>query len=222
MIAALLVVSATAGVGSASAAWIKLAVWEMNEAPGATIMHDSSGHGRSGRIGSLVTTGVVDGDFKGYQFQSGSKDENRLVIADRPALNGYRHVFSIFLRFKTNSTDQNIIQKGQSNTPGGSWKIELDNEGRLVCTFRGAAGRGAIRSRGSVADGNWHKAVCTRRANEVVVTVGNNFPRSEPGPTGRIANNAKVTIGGKLSCDAPNVSCQYFDGLVDRVSIRRR
>ena len=222
MIAALLVASAAAGVKSASAAWIKLAVWEMNEPPGATIMHDSSGNHRSGLIGALVTTGVVDGSYTGYQFQSGPKDENRLVIADRPALNPKRHVFSIFLRFKTSAMDENIIQKGQANTNGGSWKIEVDNEGHLVCTYRGAAGRGAIRSRGSVADGQWHKATCTRRPDKVVIQVGNNFPRSEPGPTGNIENAAKVSIGGKFACDAPAVSCQYFDGLVDRVAIRRQ
>jgi hypothetical protein len=223
LIAALLVASAAAGVKSASAAWIKLAVWEMNESAGATVMHDSSGHHRSGKIGNVVTTGVVDGNFKGYQFTSaGPKDIEHLVIADRPALNPKGHVFSVFLRLNTTEMDQNIIQKGQSNTPGGSWKIEVDPEGHVVCTFRGAAGRGAIRSRGNLADGNWHKVVCTRQPDAVVITVGGGFPRKDPGRTGNIENNAAVTLGGKKDCTAPNVSCQYYGGLLDRVAIRRK
>jgi hypothetical protein len=224
LIAALLVASAAAGVKSASAAWIKLAVWEMNEPAGATIMHDSSGNHRSGKIGPLVTTGVQNGNYKGYQFTTaGAKgDPDHLVIASRPALNPKRHVFSVFLRLNTTETDQNIIQKGQSNTPGGNWKIEVDTEGHVVCTFRGAAGRGAIRSRGNLADGNWHKVVCTRQPDGVVITVGTSFPRRDPGRTGNIENNVPVTIGGKKDCTAPNVSCQYYGGMLDRVAIRRK
>jgi hypothetical protein len=224
LIAALFVASAAAGVKSASAAWIKLAVWEMNEPAGATIMHDSSGHRRSGKIGQFVTTGVVDGNFKGYQFTAagGKGDLENLVVADRPALNPKGHVFSVFLRLKTNATDQNIVQKGQANTAGGSWKIEVDPTGRVVCTFRGAAGRGAIASRGNVANGNWHRVVCTRTPDAVVITVDGGFSRKDPGKTGNIENNAAVAIGGKKSCTAPNVSCQYYTGMLDRIAIRRK
>jgi hypothetical protein len=224
LVAALLVTSAAAGVESASAAWSKVAVWNMNEAPGANTMTDSSGHGRTGKIGQLVTTGVVDGDFTGYQFTAaGAKgDPDHLVIVNRSPLNPYRSVFKVALRLKTTATDQNIVQKGQANTVGGHWKIETDVDGRVVCTFRGAAGRGAIRSGANLADGNWHKIVCIRRPTRVVIIVGNGFARVDPGRTGRIANETALTIGGKKSCTAPNVSCQYYDGLVDRVAVYKR
>jgi hypothetical protein len=222
LLAALLVASAAAGVESASAAWIKVAVWEMNEPPGAQTMKDSSGKGRTGEIGNLVQTGVVDGNFKGYQFADGPKDIERLVLVDRPALNPFRNVFSVFLRLKTSATNENVIQKGQANTAGGSWKVEVDDGGHVVCTFRGAAGRGAVSSRGNLANGNWHRVLCIRRATEVVIVVDGGIPRKDPGRTGLIDNNAELTIGGKKSCTAPNVSCQYYTGLVDRVSIKRR
>jgi hypothetical protein len=224
LIAALLVTSAAAGVESASAAWSKVAVWNMNEAAGATVMHDSSGHHRSGKIGQLVTTGVVDGDFTGYQFTAaGAKgDPDHLVIVNRSPLNPYRSVFKVALRLKTTATDQNIIQKGQANTAGGNWKIETDVDGHVVCTFRGAAGRGAIRSQGNLADGSWHRVVCIRRPTQVVIIVGSGFPRRDPGRTGRIANEAALTIGGKKSCTAPDVSCEYYAGLVDRVAVYKR
>lgn len=223
LIAALLIVSSAVGVASASAAWTKVAVWNMNEAAGAPVMRDSSGNHRSGIIGDFVTTGVTVDGFTGYQFTSGGAkgDPENLVIVDRAPLNPYRSTFKVFLRLKTTATDQNIIQKGQANTVGGSWKIETDPEGHVVCTFRGAAGRGAIRSRGNLADGNWHKVVCIRRPTAVVIIVGN-FPRRDPGRTGRIANNAPLAIGGKRSCTAPAVSCQYYDGLLDRVAVSKR
>jgi Laminin G domain len=218
---ALLIASAAAGVGSASAAWINVAVWNMNETAGATTMTDSSGKGRDGIIGDQVTTHVQDGGLTGYQFQDGPKDIERLVLVNRAALNPYKSPFSVFLRFKTNVTDQNIIQKGQANTAGGSWKIEMV-DGHVVCTFRGAAGRGATSSRKPLADNAWHTVRCIRRPTEVVIVVGTGIPRVDPGRTGNIENRAEVTIGGKKACTAPNVSCQYYTGLVDRVVVRRR
>jgi Concanavalin A-like lectin/glucanases superfamily len=222
LIAALLVTSAAAGVQSASAAWIKVAIWEMNEPAGAHTMQDSSGKNRDGAIGTQVTTGVVDGNYKGYQFTDGPKDIQRLVVVDNAGLNPYRNVFKVFLRFKTSATNQNIVQKGQANTSGGSWKIEVDTDGHLICTFRGAAGRGAVGSRGNLANGVWHGVTCIRRATEVVMIVDGGIPRKDVGRTGRIDNNADLTIGGKKSCTAPNVSCQYYTGLLDRIAIRRR
>jgi hypothetical protein len=224
LIAALLVASAAAGVKSASAGWIQIATWEMNEPAGAQgphAMKDSSGKGRHGYIGNLVTTGVaVSGTNKAYRFSSaGMKDPEHLALVDNRVMNPFRHVFSVFVRFNTTATDGNIIQKGQSNTRGGNWKVEIVN-GRPSCSFRGAAGRGAISARRFVADGAWHRVLCIRKRAEVTISVDGGFPRSEPGPTGNIENGAVLSIGGKRSCDAPNVSCQYYDGLIDRVALR--
>jgi hypothetical protein len=195
----------------------------MNEPAGAHTMQDSSGKGRTGIIGTTVETGVTSGAYKGYRWpvDTGTKDINRLVIVDRPALNPFRNVFSVFLRLKTDAMDGNIIQKGQANTAGGSWKIEVV-DGHVLCTFRGAAGRGAVGSRGVLANGNWHRVLCIRRATEVVIVVDGGIPRKDPGRTGLIDNNAELTIGGKKSCTAPNVSCQYYVGMLDRVAVKRR
>jgi hypothetical protein len=224
LIAALFVVSAVAGVESASAAWTKVATWEMNEPPNATVMLDSSGLNRNGQIGNLVETGVDNGNFRGYHFDAavGTKgDPEHLVLVDRKAMNPRTDQFKVFLRFKSDATDGNIIQKGQANTAGGNWKIETI-AGHVVCTFRGSRGRDATSSRGIVTNGNWHRILCIRRATEVVLIVDGGIPRRDPGRTGDIDNDAVLTIGGKRSCNAPNVSCQYFTGLVDRVAISRR
>jgi hypothetical protein len=69
---AVLTLGASAGVASAFGATI--ADWEMNEPSGARTMHDSSGSGLSGAIGSAVLTGVVTNGATGYRWLGTNKD----------------------------------------------------------------------------------------------------------------------------------------------------
>src|SRR3954452_10944670 len=85
LIAVLLAGSAFMGVTSAVGA--EIADWEMNEPPGATTMHDSSGSNLSGTIGSAVVTGVVTEGATGYQWLSGNRSgvhTERLIEVDSP------------------------------------------------------------------------------------------------------------------------------------------
>ena len=68
LIAMLLLAGASSGAGSAFGATI--ADWEMNEPAGAGTMHDSSGTGLNGTIGSAVVTGVVTDGATGYKWLS--------------------------------------------------------------------------------------------------------------------------------------------------------
>jgi hypothetical protein len=225
--AALLGVTATAGVGSASAAWSRVAIWEMNETSGTT-MRDTSGHKRNAHIGSLVNIGVPDGTRVTYEWPSGtvneSQREERLVTVTNTttnrAFNPRRDPFAVTLWLKTDQADQNIIQKGQATTSGGNWKIETNSK-RATCFFRGSAGRGAVTSRIDVADGNWHTVKCIRRRTGVTIIVDDSLPRTEPGRTGLIANSWPLTIGGKWRCGGTNVSCQDYVGRIDRIVISR-
>lgn len=226
LVAVLLAANAFAGVESAFGAWTKVAVWEMNEGPRATTMHDSSGAGRSGTIGSAVETGVVASDATGYRWPPENVDgvhTERLVTVNRSALNPRRDAFRVTVRLKTSASarDQNILQKGQASTAGGMWKIEMVN-GRVVCTFKGSAGRAAIGSRLTVSDDVWHTVRCERRSRRVVITVDGGVPRTQAGRTGKIANAWPLSIGGKSICNPPAVLCQYYVGLLDRVIVRRR
>lgn len=224
LVAALLAANAWAGVGSAFGAWTKVAAWEMNEGSNATTMHDSSGHGRSGMIGSSVETGVVVGvTNKAYQWPADVNvvDNNRLVTVTSSALNPRRDPFAVTVRLKTNAVDNtNIIQKGQATTAGGMWKIDMLN-GRIFCTFKGTAGRRSIGSAGTVLDNAWHTVQCVRRRTSVTIIVDGGLPRVQAGRTGKIANDFPLAIGGKLVCNATTVKCHYYVGLLDRVIVRR-
>jgi hypothetical protein len=224
LVAVLLAANASAGVESAFGAWTKVAAWQMNEGVNATVMHDSSGNGRTGTIGSTVETGVVvSGTNKAYQWPADVDvvDNNRLVKVNSRALNPRRDAFAVTIRLKTGvGENNNIIQKGQATTAGGMWKIDILN-GRIFCTFKGAAGRAAIGSRETVSDDAWHTVQCVRRRTGVTITVDGGVPRKQAGRTGRIANDWPLAIGGKLVCNAGTVQCHYYVGLLDRAIVRR-
>jgi hypothetical protein len=120
----------------------------------------------------------------------------------------------------TGAGDQNIIQKGQSNTPGGMWKIDMVR-GRVVCMYKGADGRAAVRSAQTLWDNSWHVVRCARRATGVTLTVDNGTPRTNAGKTGNIANTWELAIGGKSRCDPPTIQCDYYVGRLDYARIEK-
>jgi hypothetical protein len=222
LVAALLAVSATVAVDPAFAA-TTVADWEMNEAAGATVMHDSSGSNLSGKIGSAVQTGVVVAGAKGYRWSSRNKDglhPERLVTVQSSRLNPGTAAFAVTVRLYTGAGDQNIIQKGQSRTAGGMFKIDM-LRGRVICTFKGSTGRAAIGSRQTVWDHVWHTVRCERRAKSVSIIVDGGTPRTNYRATGNISNNKVLAIGGKAACNPPDVQCDYYVGLLDRAFVQR-
>jgi hypothetical protein len=216
----------TASFGAASASGAVIADWEMNESSGAKTMHDSSGSGLNGTIGSAVVTGVVTNGAKGYRWRSENRwntaHPERLVKVSSSKLNPGTQNFTVIMRFYTGSFgDQNIIQKGQAKTSGGMWKIPLF-DGKVGCNFLGVKHRSAVWSRGIVADNKWHTVRCDRRTTGVTITVDGGTPKTNRTWTGSISNTWPLTIGGKLKCDGgKTVGCDYFVGRIDKIVVMR-
>jgi Laminin G domain len=216
------VACAVASTGHAFAART-IADWEMNEAAGATKMHDSGPNHLSGTIGSAVQTGVIAGGAKAYRWRSknmAGKHPERLVKVSSSLLNPGKAAFVVKIRLRTGAGDQNIVQKGQATTSGGMWKIDMV-KGHVKCTFKGSRGRVGVGSRKRVWDSAWHTVRCARRSTGVSIRVDGGASRRTAGATGRIANSSTLSIGGKASCDPPRVECDYYIGLLDRVVVRR-
>jgi hypothetical protein len=211
-----------AAVAVSSAFGAVVATWEMNERTGARTMHNSSGSGLDGRIGSAVDTGVVASGSTGYRWTqqgtSGYRPE-RLVTVASSRLNPRGDAFAVMIRMRTRAGNQNIIQKGQAHTEGGMFKVDMVG-GHVICMFKGSRGRVAIGSRQTVWDGAWHTVRCKRLAREVRIVV-DGVRRTNRGRTGHIANNWALSIGGKLRCRPPAVECDYYVGLLDRATVRR-
>jgi hypothetical protein len=171
----LVVTAALAGVlalaGAASAAVDRpVAVWEMNEAAGATthgrLERQRAQRRRRGRRAggdrprrwghrlpvSLQATQHAPGRSRA---PGDGAHDNRL--------NPGSGDFAVELRMRTTHSFGNVIQKGQAGARGGYWKFQQPS-GKSSCLFRGSAGSGTA-SAGStvrVDDGNWHTVRCER------------------------------------------------------------
>lgn len=223
VLAAQVALAALGYAASSSAAATPVADWEMNEGPGSTTMWDSSGFGRSGRIGGLVQTGVWLGGAKGYQWPTQNLDgvrPGRLVTVGSSALNPGYGGFGVTVRVLTGAGNQNILQKGQANTAGGYFKVDMV-QGRAFCVFRGSQGFHAIGSSQTLWDRNWHTIRCERRSTGVTIRIDGGSARTNWGATGLIQNTTPLTIGGKLYCSPPQVGCDYFIGNIDRARVDR-
>jgi hypothetical protein len=223
LIGAVLVGGASAFADSSAAATTVVADWEMNEPAGATTMLDSSGSNLSGSIGSAVLTGVVTNGATGYRWTAQDKDgyrPERLVTVNSSLLNPGTDSFAVTIRMYTGAGDQNIIQKGNQNTGGGMWKIDM-NRGLVNCVYKGSEGRAGIHSTETVWDNAWHTIRCERRPTGVTLTIDGGKPRTTAKPTGNIANTWPVSIGGKWKCDPPEVQCDYYVGRLDWVLVER-
>lgn len=215
-----------------AAATVTIADWEMNEPVGATVMNDSSGAGINGSIGSAVKTGVVVNGATGYEWTSTNPNQpppkpERLLQVPDSRLNPGSRDYAVTVRFRTTHSYGNMIQKGQSATPGGYFKWEIPN-GQLMCLFRSRDASGHLLGEKSVKspigmplnDGAWHTVRCEKTVNQVTMTIdGTTTVASPHGTIGPISNNVPLTIAGKLNCDQVSVTCDYFAGDIDYVKI---
>lgn len=221
---------AVATVPSAgAAATVTLADWRMDEPAGATVMVDASGHGLDGAIGAAVTTGSVDGAVTGYHWaytqpNAPPPKPERLIQVASGLLDPGSGDYAITIRFRTSKSFGNIIQKGQSGSPTGYFKWQIPN-GKLSCLFRGLSPTGETLTRSVSSgttllnDGQWHTVRCERTVDRVTMTIDGSITRKAIGPTGTITNSVPLTIGGKLNCDQVEVTCDYFVGDIDFVTI---
>lgn len=201
--------------------------WEMNEAPGATVMVDSAGN-VDGKIGSAVQTGVSAKGATAYRWAFTSPTApppkpERLVQAKSSLLNPGSGNYTVELRYRTTKHFGNIVQKGQAGSAGGYFKLENPG-GHLNCVFRGLNSSGtlvrkAVESPAVLSDGNWHIAICARTAKALTLTIDGTVVGTAKGSTGSISNTRPLTIAGKLNCDQVKTTCDYYTGDIDYIKI---
>lgn len=190
-------------------------LWAMDETSGS-VMADASPANNDGAIGSSV---VLTGSS--YQFpgpNTTTSDPTRLVTVPHAAsLSSGWQDLRVTVSFRTTSTgEHNLMQKGQSQTPGGFWKIELNPDGPTPgiarCTFKGSSGGGSVTSSRVLNDGAWHTIACRRTATTIAMTI-DGVTATKTLRTGSIANTKPVSLGGKIGCNPPaGNECDYFVG----------
>ncbi|MGH3748163.1 MAG: laminin G domain-containing protein [Micromonosporaceae bacterium] len=212
------------GATSAHAASNPVAIWEMNEARGARVMHDRSGRGLDGRVGDDVRTGVGHGGATAYHFPwvppnaPPPKPEHLVLVPDAAALDPGTRAYTVTFRMSTTHSAGNILQKGQAGAAGGYFKFQ-NPHGRVECAFKGAAGGATVRADRALDDGGWHIIRCQRTWDTVTLAVDGRVVDRRSRVTGSISNSRPLSIGGKSNCDQRKVTCDYFSGHIDWVRI---
>ena len=204
-----------------------VATWQMNERPGARTMLDSTASRLNGVVGSEVSTGVAVQGATAYRFSrlapntAPAHPQHNVVVPDDDRLDPGAGSYSVEVRYRTTSSFGNLVQKGQSGSAGGYWKIQLP-QGEPSCLFRGAGGvTTAVRAQQRVDDGAWHVVRCARTDTALTLYVDGAPVGTRRGSTGPIANSKSLLVGGKDSCDQIKVTCDYFAGDVDWIKITR-
>lgn len=223
------VVAVTAALTAATpagAASQTLAAWEMNEAKGATVLVDSSGHGYNGHIGAAVTPGggVHYFDLRKHNGVPPAP-EHLDTVPDKAGLSPGTRNYAVTLRLKwaAPTVDVNLIQKGQGAARG--WKVESSG-GWVRCQFLGTSGNATIKSidfpskySRPGANKKWHVVTCARTAKTLSLTIDGHLIGTKTRATGNIVNNWPVSIAGKTKCDNVKVTCDYWSGWIDYIHI---
>jgi Laminin G domain len=226
MVLALAALAVPVGLANANAAAnTTLALWNLDEGPAATVMADSSGNGINGVINPAgVQTGVVSGTDTFYRWSLVKPTEpppkpERVIQINDSRLNPGTRDFAVSFRYRTTKPFGNIMQKGQATTRGGNFKFQLP-QGNVTCLVRGSSGQRAVRSLGAYDDNQWHTVRCERTASGITETISDangvlQETRHLNGATGNISNTFPMTVGGKISCDQVEVTCDYYAGDID-------
>jgi Laminin G domain len=215
--------SSPAGAGTARI----VALWQMNERPGARTMLDSSGHGLRGTIGGEIATGVRVSGATAYRFSRLTPDtppahpHHLVIVPDYGDLDPGSRDYAVTVRLRTTYQFGNIIQKGQATVSGGNFKLQIPN-GVVQCLFRGTRGTLLVSSPRRYNDGYWHTVRCERLSSGVVLSVDGSAVARKSGWTGPIGNSWPLSIGGKTTCDQRVVGCDYYAGDLDYIQIDAR
>ena len=221
---------ATTGSAGAAAAPAPLApgvsaYFEMNEAPGTTVMQDSGPNHLDAPVDPTgISSGVTVGGATGYNWayrppeQAPASPERVIQIPDNSALEPGDGPFTIELRYRTSNSFGNITQKGQSASVGGQWKIQAPG-GVPSCLFKGSAGQVATASTIALDDEAWHNLTCVYNSTGVALYVDGVYRSRKNGTAGTINNSIPMTIGGKINCDQVDITCDYFSGGIDFLKI---
>ena len=202
--------------------------WEMNEAPGASVMVDSTSNHHNGVIGSAAAAEGLTLGGGTYKWSlrcptcAPTAPARVVQVADRSDLEVPNATvpYTLEVRFKTTKGYGNMVQKGQGGAAGGQIKIENPN-GFTQCVFDGA-GSGpyvAVASPVRLNDGVWHKFGCVHTATAVETWVDGTRVAMKKVATGWIDNSWPFVVGGKSKCDQVKVTCDYFSGSMDWVRV---
>jgi hypothetical protein len=249
------VVATLGGTSPAGAAATQtVALYEMNEPARSAVLVDTSGNHLSGTSGVNVLKGVVVDGATAHRYQQYVIDpatglplidpatnmpwirspaeppvepERLDTVPDSPILDAGDEDFAVSVRYRTTKPYGNLIQKGQNQSIGGYFKIELPN-GRPSCLFIGVDANGVRTPAGvntpvgfEINDGLFHVVRCQRLQGYVSVWIDGVEVNRVVKASNHIDNDKNLSIAGKSVCDQVEVTCDYFVGDIDWIRIEK-
>jgi hypothetical protein len=201
-----------------------VANYQMEDGADSTTMADSAG-GNDGVISASagaagLTTHVETDDGFGYQWGAapGTPNDARVVtVADADALDPGDREFAVEVQLKTRAADGVLVQKGDADTAGGSWRVQVQG-GQVSCLFRGATVQGAVKSESLVNNGSWHTVRCELTATGTTVYVDDVREKHQNKAVANVGSDAQVTVGGKVGCGSIQ-ACDYYVGQIDSIEV---
>jgi hypothetical protein len=200
--------------GTAQAA-TTVAMWNMGDS-GST-MYDATGRGHTGTLHNVAVQQPGQSG-KAFRF-SGSPSYVSVPASDdlNPGTGNFRIQLSVNFTSRPSAAvvDYDLLRRGLSTTSGGDYKVEILQNGRAYCEFKGSSGTGSVSGGPDLANGRWHVISCARTASAVILTV-DGVSYSVAKQTGSIANTVSLYIGAKDGGGA-----DQYTGLMDAVSISK-
>jgi hypothetical protein len=200
-----------------------VANWHMDDT--TRVMSDASGRGHTGTLHqkssgvSIGQPGVLGTAF-GFDGAVGY-----VSVPNAPDLSPGDRAMTITLWMKTdklsggpaNPTEQDwdLIRSGLYYD-GAEYKMEYYPQGQAMCGFRGTTGYAEVFGSRALNDNVWHKIECVKTATQVKVLVDGvvDGPKASKNiAVGTIDVAKELVIGA-------HPGSEFFDGLLDEVSIR--
>ena len=139
----LAVVAAAAMVAPTQALAATAALWHMDERSG-TVMHDAVGN----HDGTISHVRLGQPGFINAAFGFVRSDKSQVTVPSASDLNPGSGAFTVSLHVYATATpkdgDYDLVKKGSYGSSGGEYKVEMLQNGKAQCAFKGALRYAAV------------------------------------------------------------------------------
>jgi PKD repeat protein len=183
--------------------------WHMDETSGTTMTDATGSH--PGKLTNVDLGGAGDPAFPGtgYHFNGKSAKVTIPNAADlNPGTNEVHISFSMRTTSVPKTLDYDLVRKGVAGQQ--QFKVELQPNGQVSCSFTGASGTILVQKGPDVHDGAWHSVRCEKLSSSVKLTVdGTSFTGRKS--VGSISNPADMIV-------ASHGAGEFFPGDLDELT----
>jgi len=169
------------------------ALWHMDERSGS-VMHDAVG----GHDGTIRNAQLGLPGYSGTAYGFTRTARSQVTVPSDGSLNPGGGAFTISLHGWATAApatgDYDLVKKGSYSSPGGEYKVELLQDGRALCAFKGSIHYASVSGGPVLTTGRWFTVRCTKTPSAIILKVaGQVFQKSVA--VGSIGNSSPIGVG---------------------------